>query len=192
LSGFLLDTDVISMLSPSRTEASVEFVDWLERMDSGGRLFLSVVTIHEIEKEIALLEHKGATAKAANLKVWLAGLVAGYGDKIIVVETVAAALAGQLEARAMSAGHDPGMADATIAGIAKAHGVVVVTRNTKHFQDRPAVTGRSNAIGVTGRCPATPFRQAAPFLQGSRSWVPQRMAGTGGRLAFPAGRRLHR
>ncbi|HVO43891.1 MAG TPA: type II toxin-antitoxin system VapC family toxin [Aggregatilineales bacterium] len=134
MSGFLLDTDVISMLSPSRTEASVEFVDWLERMDSGGRLFLSVVTIHEIEKEIALLEHKGATAKAANLKVWLAGLVAGYGDKIIVVETVAAALAGQLEARAMSAGHDPGMADATIAGIAKAHGVVVVTRNTKHFQ----------------------------------------------------------
>ncbi len=122
------------MLSPSRGEPSPAFLDWLERMDRDGRLFLSVVTIHEIEKGIALLEHKGATAKATNLKVWLAGLVASYDDKIIAVDTVAAAIAGLLEARAMSAGHDPGMADATIAGIAKAHDLVVMTRNTKHFQ----------------------------------------------------------
>ena len=134
MSGFLLDTNVVSMLSPSRAEPPAAFVDWLERMDAGGRLFLSVVTIHEIEKGIALLEHKGATAKAANLKVWLAGLVATYDDKIIAVDTVAAALGGQLEAKAISAGHDPGMADATIAGIARAHDVVVVTRNPKHFK----------------------------------------------------------
>jgi predicted nucleic acid-binding protein len=134
VSGYLLDTNVISMLSPSRAAASTGFLDWLERMDAGGRLFLSVVTIHEIEKSIALLEHKGATAKAANLKVWLAGLVGTYDDKIIAVDTVAVALAGQLEARAIAAGHDTGMADATIAGIAKAHDVVIVTRNTKHSQ----------------------------------------------------------
>jgi predicted nucleic acid-binding protein len=134
LSGYLLDTDVISMLSPLRDEPSPAFLDWLERMDRDGRLFLSVVTIHEIEKGIALLEHKGATAKAANLKVWLAGLVASYDDKIIAVDTAAAALAGQLEAKAMSAGHDPGMADAMIAGIAKAHDLVVMTRNAKHFE----------------------------------------------------------
>lgn len=134
MSGYLLDTNVIAMLAPSRPEASGAFVDWLERMDAGGSLFLSVVTIHEIEKGIALLEHKGAAAKAASLKVWLAGLVATYDDKIIPVDTVAAALAGQLEAKAIAAGHDPGMADATIAGIAKAHDVVVVTRNTRHFQ----------------------------------------------------------
>jgi len=103
-------------------------------MDTDGRLFLSVVTIHEIEKGIALLEHKGATAKAANLKAWLAGLVASYDDKIIAVDTAAAAIAGQLEAKAMSAGHESGMADATIAGIARAHDLVVMTRNTRHFQ----------------------------------------------------------
>jgi len=45
----------------------------------------------------------------------------------------AAAFAGQLEAKAVSAGHDPGMADATIAGIAKAKDLVVITNNTKHF-----------------------------------------------------------
>ncbi len=130
----MLDTNVISMLEPSRGEASPALLGWLERMDAAGSLFLSVVTVHEIEKGIALLEHKGAATKAANLRVWLAGLVAGYDDKIIPVDAGAAALAGQLEAKAQCAGHDPAMADATIAGIATAHDLVVVTRNTKHFR----------------------------------------------------------
>ncbi|WP_395826432.1 type II toxin-antitoxin system VapC family toxin [Elstera sp.] len=133
MTGFLLDTNVISMLSPSRAEASEGFLRWLDQMDGQGRLFLSVVTLHEIEKGIALLEHKGATAKAASLKIWLAGLIATYDDKILAVDALAATLAGQLEAKALAAGHDPGMADATIAGIAKAYDLVIVTRNTKHF-----------------------------------------------------------
>jgi predicted nucleic acid-binding protein len=132
LSGFLLDTNVISMLAPSR-EASARFLEWLERVDSDGRVFISVVAIHEIEKGIALLEYKGAAAKAAGLKAWLAGLVSTYDDKIIAIDASAAALAGQLEANAIAAGHAPGMADATIAGTAKLLNLVVVTRNTKHF-----------------------------------------------------------
>ncbi len=133
MSGFLLDTNVISMLSPSRAEASAEFLEWLERMDSDGKVFLSVVVVHEIEKGIALLEHKGATAKAAGLRVWLAGLIATYDDKIIPIDATAAALAGQLEARAIMAGQEPGMADAAIAGIAKAQNLMIVTHNMKHF-----------------------------------------------------------
>ena len=133
LSGFLLDTNVISMLSPFRTEASPSFVEWLERIDGEGRIFLSVVTIHEIEKGIALLDHKGAVAKAAGLRLWLAGLVAAYDDRILVADTLAAALAGQLEARAIASGFGPGMADALIAGIAKAHDCAIVTCNARHF-----------------------------------------------------------
>jgi predicted nucleic acid-binding protein len=133
LSGFLLDTNVISMLSSSKAAASAEFLNWLERMDSEGRVFLSVVAIHEIEKGIALLEHKGATAKAASLKLWLAGLVATYADKILPLDAAAATLAGQLEAKAIAAGRDPGMADAAVAGIAEAWELVIVTHNTKHF-----------------------------------------------------------
>ena len=121
------------MLSPSRAEASARFLGWLERMDREGRVFLSVVTIHEIEKGIALLEHKAATAKAAALKGWLAGLVSTYDDKIIGLGAAVAALSGQAEARAITSRHDPGMADAVIAGIAKAHDLVVLTRNAKHF-----------------------------------------------------------
>ncbi len=147
MSGFLLDTNVISMLSPSRAEASARFLEWLERMDGEGRLFLTAVTIQEIEKGIALLEHsfsdalphgallerEGAAAKAAALRVWLRGLIATYGDKILGLDASAATFAGQLEARAIASGHNPGMADAMIAGIAKAHDLVIVTCNAKHF-----------------------------------------------------------
>lgn len=133
MSGFLLDTNVVSMLAPSRAEASADFLEWLDRMDSDGRLFLSVVTVHELEKGIALLDHKGATAKAAGLRVWLAGLVSTYDDKIIGFDADAAATGGRLEAKALAAGHDPGMADAVIAGIAAVHDLAVVTRNVKHF-----------------------------------------------------------
>lgn len=121
------------MLSPSQAEAPPAFLEWLERVDGEGLVCLSVVTIHEIEKGIALLDHKGAIAKAAALKVWLAGLVSTYDDKIIGLDAAAAALAGQLEAKAIAAGHDPGMADAIIAGIAKAHDLNIVTCNTRHF-----------------------------------------------------------
>ena len=131
--GYLLDTNVISMLSPSRGDTSPAFLEWLEQRDEDGLIFLSVVTIHEIEKGIALLEYKGATAKAAGLRIWLAGLVATYADKILDLDASAAALAGQLEAKAVSAGHDSGMADAIIAGIAKAHDLEVVTGNTRRF-----------------------------------------------------------
>ncbi|OJU33658.1 MAG: VapC toxin family PIN domain ribonuclease [Alphaproteobacteria bacterium 65-37] len=133
MSGFLLDTNVVSMLAPSKAEASADFLTWLDRMDADGQLFLSVVSIHEIEKGIALLDHKGATAKAASMKAWLSGLVSTYDDKIIGVDAQAAAIGGRLEAKALAAGHDPGMADAVIAGIAAAHELVIVTRNTKHF-----------------------------------------------------------
>ena len=57
MTGYLLDTNVISMLAPSRSDVSPPFFDWLERMDAEGKLYMSVVTVHEIEKGIALLEH---------------------------------------------------------------------------------------------------------------------------------------
>jgi hypothetical protein len=42
LSSFLLDTNVVSMLAPSKAEESADFLTWLDRMDGDGRLSLSV------------------------------------------------------------------------------------------------------------------------------------------------------
>ncbi len=121
------------MLSPSRRNASPQVLAWLDQMDVDGKLFLSVVTIHEIEKGIVLLEHKGADVKAAELRRWLLGLVAIYEDRILTINMATAAIGGQLEAKASASGHNSGMADAAIAGIAKVHDLTIITRNTKHF-----------------------------------------------------------
>lgn len=130
----MLDTNVVSMLAPTKTEASPDFRHWLERMDGEARLFLSVVTIHEIERGVALLDHKGASAKAAHLRIWLNSLTSTYDDKMIAYDALAAAIGGSLEAKAQAAGHDPGMADAMIAGIAASNNLVIVTRNLQHFR----------------------------------------------------------
>lgn len=134
MSQFLLDTDVISMLSPSRTDAAPRFLDWLERMDGEGRIFLSVVSIHEIEKGIVLLEQKAAVGEAAALRIWVGGLTAAFADKILGLDAEAAVLSGRLEAMAILQGTNPGMADAAIAGIAKAHELTIVSRNARHFR----------------------------------------------------------
>ncbi|KXV61539.1 twitching motility protein PilT [Acetobacter tropicalis] len=133
MKGYLLDTNAISMLSPSRSEASEAFLEWLEGIDGQGQLYLSVVTVHEIEKGISLLEHKGATARAVGLKIWLAGLTSTYEDRILGIDASVATVTGRLEATAIAAGHNPGMADLLIAGTAKVHDLQVVTRNLKHF-----------------------------------------------------------
>jgi predicted nucleic acid-binding protein len=134
LNGYLLDTNVVSTLAPSKCETSAGLLAWLERIDGEGRAFLSVVTMLELEKGVSLLEHKRAVAKAAELRRWLVGLTTGFDDRILPLDPDAAALAGQLEAKAIHAGHNPGMADAAIAGIAKARSLIVVTRNAKHFR----------------------------------------------------------
>lgn len=133
MNGYLLDTDVVSMLAPERLDTSDSFQAWLHKVDAEGKIFLTVVTIHELEKGISLLELKGASAKAASLRSWISGLLAAYADKVLPFESPAATIAGRLEAKAMAAGHAPGMADAAIAGIAGLHGLAVVTRNGRHF-----------------------------------------------------------
>lgn len=56
-----------------------------------------------------------------------------YDDRILPVSIDVATISGQIEAAAIAAGHDIGMADALIAGTAKAHDMTVVTRNPRHF-----------------------------------------------------------
>lgn len=134
MSRFLLDTDVISMLSPSRAAILPGFLQWLDRADSESRVFLCAISVHEIKKEIVLLEQKAASAKAAALSAWLTGLQTVYADKILSLDAEAAAFSGELEAMALARGADPGMADAAVAGIARAHGMTIVSRSSRHFQ----------------------------------------------------------
>jgi predicted nucleic acid-binding protein len=134
LTAYLLDTNIVSLLSPSRAGNAAELIAWLNKIEKTAEFFLSVVTVHEIERGIILLERKGATAKASGLRQWMDGLFSTYEDRILPIDAAVSALSGKLEAEAMAAGHSPGMADALVAGTAKAHDLTVVTLNLKHFE----------------------------------------------------------
>lgn len=133
MSGFLLDTNVISATSPTHAPTSGEFGAWLQQQVRLDTVFLSVVTIHEIAKGITLLTHKGATAKAERLAAWLDIVRGDFDDRILAFDAETALFAGQLEATAISNGHSPGMADAMIAATARRNDLVVITRNLRHF-----------------------------------------------------------
>jgi toxin FitB len=141
--GFLLDTDVISLLSAGQDSLSEAFLEWLAEMDERGRIFISSVAIHEIEKGIALLERTGQTSRVALTQVWLTELIAEHAERILGIDTATASVAGHLEARALSTGHTPRMADAMMAGTAVMHDLVIIS-----MQPRPFLS-----FGVTATLP---------------------------------------
>lgn len=134
MTAYLLDTNVVSLLSPSRIQTATGLIAWLNEIEEIAEFFLSVVTVHEIERGILLLERKGATAKASSLRRWMDGLYATYEDRILPIDAAVSVLSGRLEAEAIAAGHNPGMAGALIAGTAKTHDLTVVTQNLRHFE----------------------------------------------------------
>ncbi len=134
MSGYLFDTDVLSLLSPGRPHVPEGFEAWAETQERSGQIYLSAVSIHEIEKGIRLLEAKGAVQKARALEGWLRPLVMRLGDLILPVDAQVARVSGELEAKAIADGFNPGTSDAMIAGTAQFHGLIVVTGNGRHFR----------------------------------------------------------
>lgn len=97
-------------------------------------LFLSVVTIAEIEDGIAKAKREGATRKARDLAAWLDTLLHLYSTRILPFDLETARIAGALSDLARGQGHAPGFADVMIAATAQRHGLVILTRNLRHFE----------------------------------------------------------
>lgn len=131
MSGYLLDTSVISLVGPGKPPLPAELTGWLR--DHADALFVPIVAVAEIEQGIAKLRRAGGTARADRLSAWLDGLIGGYGTRILTLDPTSARLAGQLSDAARAKGRDPGFPDVAIAAIAAAHGLVVLTRNVRHF-----------------------------------------------------------
>jgi predicted nucleic acid-binding protein len=129
---YLLDTNVISAVAPTKAVRPVEFIAWLDR--ASDNIFVSVVTAAEIRDGIAKTEREGATRKAADLKAWWDTVEYLYGDRILPFDLAAATIAGSLLDRARAHGHAPGFADVAIAAIAQSNSLTVLTRNNRHFE----------------------------------------------------------
>lgn len=97
-------------------------------------LFLSTVTIAEIEDGIAKAKREGATRKVRDLTAWLETVLHLYAARILPFDLATACLAGSLSDRARGQGHAPGFADIIIAATAQHHGLTILTRNLRHFE----------------------------------------------------------
>lgn len=97
------------------------------------QLYLSAVTVAEIEDGIAKARREGATRQAADLAAWLETLLHLYGERIFVFDTAAARYAGALSDRARGQGQAPGFADIIIAATALQYGLTILSQNLKHF-----------------------------------------------------------
>jgi len=97
-------------------------------------LFLSAVTIAEIEDGIAKLRREGATRKAAELGAWLETMLHLYEERVLAFDMPTARLAGAISDRARARGHAPGFADIAVAATAARHELTILSRNLRHFE----------------------------------------------------------
>lgn len=123
---YVLDTNVLSEWRRPSPDRGI--VEWFASVPAED-LYLSVVTIGEIQRGIALLQRRGEHQQAARYEAWFAATKSGFADRLLPIGVAEAEEWGQLDAR------DPvSMADGLIAATARVRGWTVVTRNVKHFE----------------------------------------------------------
>jgi predicted nucleic acid-binding protein len=128
---YLVDTNIISVAAPARA-APVELVHWMDAHSAV--LFLSAVTVAEIEDGIAKTRREGSTRKSADLAAWLETVLHLYGDRVLAFDLPTARIAGVLLDRARGRGQAPGFADIIIAATAQHRGLTILSRNLRHFR----------------------------------------------------------
>lgn len=132
MNGYLLDTSVLSLLAPGRPAPADAFASWLrEHTDS---LNISTVTVAEIEQGICKLRRAGGTERADRLGRWLDAVTELHGSRILALDARVARLAGALSDQAIATGRHPGFADVAIAATARAHDLMLLTCNGRHFE----------------------------------------------------------
>ncbi len=93
-------------------------------------LYLSVLTVGEISKGVALL---AAGRKKTSLTTWLARVQDHYADRILSIDVETARIWGEMTAHAQKKGIIIPGTDGLLAATALRHGLHVITRNTRHF-----------------------------------------------------------
>ena len=125
---FLVDTNVIAELRKGRTgRADSTVISWADTTPAA-RMFLSVISVLEIEIGVLLVERRDA-AQGAILRNWLdLHVMTAFAGRILPVDTAVVRRCARL--------HVPDKRpdrDALIAATAMVHGMAVVTRNVSDF-----------------------------------------------------------
>jgi predicted nucleic acid-binding protein len=125
---YILDTNVVSELRKVRYgKADPNVAAWSEGVNASV-LFVSAITVMELELGVLLMERKDA-GQGAMLRAWLERhVLPEFSARMLPVDTAVALRCARL--------HVPdrhGERDALIAATALVHGMTVVTRNVADF-----------------------------------------------------------
>lgn len=126
---YLLDTNVVSELRKAKSnKADRNVVSWADSV-SATTLFVSVITILELETGVLLVERRDP-AQGALLRTWLESQVLpSFSERTLAIDSIVAQRCARLHVP------DPRSdRDALIAATALVHGMTVVTRNTSDFE----------------------------------------------------------
>ncbi|WP_183157398.1 type II toxin-antitoxin system VapC family toxin [Burkholderia pseudomallei] len=125
---FVLDTNVVSELRKVRTgKADANVAAWTTTVDATA-LFVSAITIMELETGVLQVERRDA-AQGAMLRAWLdQHVLPEFTGRVLPIDTAVAQRCARL--------HVPDRRserDALIAATALVHGMTVATRNVDDF-----------------------------------------------------------
>ncbi len=126
--GYLLDTCVLSEFT--RPKPAHEVLGWLDAQNQSS-LYLSVITIAEIEQGIA---HLAAGSSANKLELWLRdSVIVRFQSRTLDVDRAVASRWGRMRGNALRSGHPLALVDSLLAASALEHDLTVATRNVKDF-----------------------------------------------------------
>lgn len=126
---YLLDTNVVSELRKAKSgKADRNVLAWAKGV-SPGDLFISAITVLELETGVLAVERRDA-AQGALLRTWLEShVLPAFAGRVLPVD--------EAVARRCAPFHIPNRCaerDALIAATALVHGMTVVTRNLTDFE----------------------------------------------------------
>ena len=125
---FLLDTNVISELRHGKPNQSPQVRAWAAAQPSS-KLFMSAITLLELERGIQALEYRTPPQGSA-LRAWLSGVRVAFAGRILSFTDNTASACASLQMP-----NSRSERDAMIAASAIEHGFTVVTRNLPDFID---------------------------------------------------------
>ena len=118
---FLIDTNIISEVRKGERCDPAVAAWWAGVAEDD--LWLSALVLGEIRKGVELARRRDPR-KADALEAWLGDVIAGFGDRVLPVDTAVAEEWGR-----MNVAHPAPVTDALLAATAKANGLTLVTRN---------------------------------------------------------------
>lgn len=131
---YLLDTCVIS--EPTKKRPSSKVLTWLD-VQAELRLFLSVLTLGELQKGISKLPE---SHRRSQLQHWVAqDLPRRFTGRLLPIDQEVASRWGMLTGEAERTGHPIPVLDGLLAATALVAGMTLVTRNTPHMAHTGAV-----------------------------------------------------